>query len=605
MEDNEFLRRLQALTGRTDIWEGFDPAQWREPEPEPEDEEMETTTANADGEDCWSDDMIMGAHHLTPQERIQNNLPPQPPRNQGRSYKLNKAREYAADGPAPLLDATHLEKVGWKETGLQMGDMSATSDTFTPWKLVKEYPEMFVGKLNGERAAPLFTMEALHKNRIWDLYYIHHPREDKKGPVVFVPTYQFEHLLLVVNAKLDTNLTIPHGVNAEKFAMTFGYGNTPRPRFLGRATSLEMSESLRNSIPAPQPSDQLENVTQLGRERFVESLESIYRNAKKSKKSDKSHKKRLESRGAWGRSLKRVQRYLGLRQKVDDADRGSSPSWDSSQEELDSFYNPVKIPQSLNLQAPMTIDPEGSVLFVAIDIEAYEFNQSIITEIGIAILDTTKISKVAPGEGGKGWFPVVRARHLRVKENAWAINSTHVHGCAEYFDFGTSEFVPKAEIPTIIKSIIDNAVLIDASGIERKRPVVLVFHDSAQDIKYLQTLKYDIYEAKNVIEIADTREMQQYVSRSQNPSKLLSILVTLDIPYRYLHNAGNDAVYTLFAMIGLAVKKRLASLEKAEKKSQKSEGHVPYKEFCDNEGWSSNGENSDGGLAAKPVNQSN
>jgi DNA polymerase III alpha subunit (gram-positive type) len=94
------------------------------------------------------------------------------------------------------------------------------------------------------------------------------------------------------------------------------------------------------------------------------------------------------------------------------------------------------------------------------------------------------------------------------------------------------------------------------------RPVVLVFHDSASDIKFLQALKYDVAEAKNVLEIVDTRDMYQHGAAANQPPGLERVLTELNIPYRYLHNAGNDAVYTLQAMISLAFRSRHESLER-------------------------------------------
>ena len=47
-----------------------------------------------------------------------------------------------------------------------------------------------------------------------------------------------------------------------------------------------------------------------------------------------------------------------------------------------------------------------------------------------------------------------------------------------------------------------------------------------------------------------------------------NVLAYLGISYRYLHNAGNDAVYTLQAMVALAVKKRVMSLEGRRKKAE-------------------------------------
>jgi hypothetical protein len=95
---------------------------------------------------------------------------------------------------------------------------------------------------------------------------------------------------------------------------------------------------------------------------------------------------------------------------------------------------------------------------------------------------------------------------------------------------------------------------------------VLVFHDSSQDLEYLKKLGFNVWGYMHIIEIADTRYMYQYVKRSQDATALRSVLAQLDIPFRYLHNAGNDAVYTLRSMISLSVKKRLDSIAKAPKK---------------------------------------
>jgi DNA polymerase III alpha subunit (gram-positive type) len=105
------------------------------------------------------------------------------------------------------------------------------------------------------------------------------------------------------------------------------------------------------------------------------------------------------------------------------------------------------------------------------------------------------------------------------------------------------------------------------------RPVVLVFHDSHSDIKYLAHLGYDLYAARNVLEAVDTQEMNKYITRADNSSALGSVLTRLKMASMHLHNAGNDAVYTLQIMIGLAVEKRLLSLAKhltKGKKEQKS-----------------------------------
>lgn len=48
--------------------------------------------------------------------------------------------------------------------------------------------------------------------------------------------------------------------------------------------------------------------------------------------------------------------------------------------------------------------------------------------------------------------------------------------------------------------------------------------------------------------------MWRYIKKENNPRNLASVLQELGIVGWNLHNAGNDAVYTLQAMIGITIK---------------------------------------------------
>jgi hypothetical protein len=63
-----------------------------------------------------------------------------------------------------------------------------------------------------------------------------------------------------------------------------------------------------------------------------------------------------------------------------------------------------------------------------------------------------------------------------------------------------------------------------------------------------------VYNLSNLQEFVDTSNMWQALKRDANPRNLGSVLAELDIVGWNLHNAGNDAVYTLQAMIGISVK---------------------------------------------------
>ncbi|KAA8628385.1 hypothetical protein SMACR_00163 [Sordaria macrospora] len=420
----------------------------------------------------------------------------------------------------------------------------------------------------------------LHDSMLtYSRFYLYRPSDEgNKSPIIFVPTYQMQHLLDVINRKLDVEFTFPRG-HQDLFAMPFGQSNTAKPRFLGRSTSAQEWSELTKNVPARKPGDISEKAPFLAKQELTRRLNSIFSPQEKGKKSKNNQYKRCNLHRTWGKNVKRVQRYLGLRRKVQSVPEGP--------------FTP------LNLTQPTGIEPEKSVLFVAIDLEAYELNQSMITEVGMAILDTADLTNAAPGEGTKNWFDLIKARHIRVKEFSWATNHRHVQGRAEYFDFGKSEFIEVAKIADVLKETIE--VESSAGGDGAKRPVVLVFHDQSADLKYIRMLGYDVTSADNILEVVDTREMYQYLSRSNNATKLSNVCYYLDIPFKNMHNAGNDAVYTLQAMIGLAIDMRQKSLKRAAAKAEKgNEGYVTYSEFTEkkedvDEGWVSSGEQTDGG----------
>jgi len=94
----------------------------------------------------------------------------------------------------------------------------------------------------------------------------------------------------------------------------------------------------------------------------------------------------------------------------------------------------------------------------------------------------------------------------------------------------------------------------DDSGPEEKRSIILVGHDLGQDINYLKKIGYDVYNLSNLLECVDTANIWKYMTRDNNPRKLAMILAELRLIGWNLHNAGNDAVYTLWALIGISVK---------------------------------------------------
>ena len=145
-----------------------------------------------------------------------------------------------------------------------------------------------------------------------------------------------------------------------------------------------------------------------------------------------------------------------------------------------------------------------------------------------------------------------------------------------------SEFISIKHAPQIVASCFKHPysnpdeTTFEEVKEEQKRNIVLVGHDLAADIAFLKTLGYDVTNLSNLLETADTAFMWRYLKRESNPRNLGSILAELNLTGWYLHNAGNDAVYTLQAMVGIAIKqidekKKAKEVIEKEKKARISE----------------------------------
>ena len=172
-----------------------------------------------------------------------------------------------------------------------------------------------------------------------------------------------------------------------------------------------------------------------------------------------------------------------------------------------------------------------------------------------------------PGQDGENWRNLIRARHFRIKEHAHLVNSEFVSGHPEGFDFGESTIVSLAEAPAHVAacfsppfgarhsngvdSILD---LMKGVNLDEKRNIVFLGHDTSGDVRYLQDLGYDPLKVENMLEALDTATLYRFWRREQNGTSLGKILYDFDIAGYKLHNAGNDAVYTLQALLGICVR---------------------------------------------------
>ena len=136
-----------------------------------------------------------------------------------------------------------------------------------------------------------------------------------------------------------------------------------------------------------------------------------------------------------------------------------------------------------------------------------------------------------------------------------------------------------------------------------KRNLIFLGHDTIGDVRYLQTLGFDPMKIDNLVEALDTAVMYRVWRRELQATGLGRILYDFNIAGHGLHNAGNDAAYTVQAMLAICVREaslrdsaELESIKNSEKAARLAAAVEEAQEKAKNEaeGWSDH-EDGDGG----------
>lgn len=280
-------------------------------------------------------------------------------------------------------------------------------------------------------------------------FYVHPPTDLSSKPIIFVPVRQVSNFLTLINHSLGTQLYIPHDANMTGFMTSFTEEGIDRPRYLGRSTHRYMSDSLRLAIPPaaykPDAASSLISPTDRSVEAFRKKIELLLEDEKKKKAATKEKKnaERKVKQMETTRAVKRVQSFLGMRKSVTEIQNAVRKSLhDTGTDWVDSATLDTltakmvsELPTFSTGQAP-PFPQDCGVIFISVDVEAYERNQRLITEVGIATLDTLDINQTASGKVGENWRNAIRARHFRIKEYGHLNNKDFVKGCADKFEFG-------------------------------------------------------------------------------------------------------------------------------------------------------------------------
>lgn len=395
------------------------------------------------------------------------------------------------------------------------------------------------------------------------------------------------------------------GIPAYPFQLSFYQDGTPKPKYIGRVNCKTDMTEMQSGIP--NVSEDYERMisgaytTQVQdyaawNEKILLALESEKRKWLKRKTNQKQN---LIATHALD-SLRSAQRYLGLRPRLPTAEvlQNNAPSSSQpprSMQEADGYINTLDVEQ----RAPFPFQDE--TIMISIDVESWEMDHNIITEIGVSTLDTADIKDVPLGDEGKGWLKRIRSRHFRIKGRERLVNFKFCHGYPDMFQFGFSEFITVDDAPNIVDSCFeqpysasfecpgyrqgDEGVLLRATpatsdpthilnGNDKSRTLVLIGHDLKGDTEYLSALGSEIFGSANcasssedipsrrqrvlssIRESFDTASLYKALRRDQNTRSLAKVCEDLNIDAPYVHNAGNDARYTLEAFIKLVIQSR-------------------------------------------------
>jgi hypothetical protein len=352
----------------------------------------------------------------------------------------------------------------------------------------------------------------------------------------------------------------------------------------------------------------------------------------------------LQTTPDWSRKLRRAQRYLGLR-AVRNADQGSDSelrenAHQSSSPRLSAAGSEAAI--DLAAAAPHPFDSD--VVLLSVDVEVYERSHKQLTEIGIAVLDTRQLVDISPGEGGKNWMEKVQGRHLWIREYMHLTNKDFVTGCPDRYEecFGTSEVVSTRDAVKILENCFEDPTLAakggktrlpssDDEGKPAKQPetakqapgtssgdgeasaasvnprkIVVIGHDITQDLSHLKGINFDLLANNNVLEVLDTSELYRTMRHEEKAPSVSTMLYNFDISGWNLHNAGNDAGYTLQAFVGIAVRSMTQKIENHADtttmiENAKKEAENRIRDNLEEWELASEGEDADGGSPNDPT----
>lgn len=187
-----------------------------------------------------------------------------------------------------------------------------------------------------------------------------------------------------------------------------------------------------------------------------------------------------------------------------------------------------------------------TILF-SLDIEAFERDNNVVTEIGISIYD--------PRENVHSLIPVKRNYHLVIFESLHLRNKKFVCDSKDCYILGESLVLDLHGCVEFVQALMDYYMKPQTKA-DRSWSRAFVGHNLHGDLKWLRMLGVNIpndnqmdFNLANIKEnkqtyVLDTEKLYRscYGNLGGNLGRILRLF---RIPHAFLHNAGNDAHYTL------------------------------------------------------------
>lgn len=413
------------------------------------------------------------------------------------------------------------------------------------------------------------------------------PSQISEQRLLLIPAPQVKLFLDIINYELGCDVGLTTNTQNSLVLFFDEDDGTPKPVYLGRSDSREALDELERRIPQPKEGDDHWTKTctpealSAFQKKFHDGIMTYKRKRTKSRqpatrldasiaKISRNHPNQVVPT----RGLYQLKSYLGLRPAANEARHFAG----------DEKFAPVEVLE------PVRWETFNNPIFFSIDVEWNERNQTQVTEIGISSLDTIDIHGIPPGPHGENWVKHIKSAHLRTAEYKNFCNTQFVMGCPDMFLFGESELIPDSQIGTRARWFFfppyDGTEDIERADLpEHKRgprTIVLVGHGPDTDLKILAE-RSKIFEPvedrpeKVVSEVMNTQMLYACLRKENNSRGLDNMLYELGFEPKCLHNAGNDARYTLEALIRIALVsagKQVQSSEVEGKTDQKVVGEV-------------------------------